>query len=159
MFICISGVSLAWFGGYTLQMSRTPATGSYSIDGGPPIEFPLTGPPQGTKAFYRTKLFETPELSSGSHVIEVNYKGGSTSAPLTLWQAYVNHGTLKGGVLAANNPGGSSGNVGISANDSLPEADGKVSLIEPKHRGYSRWCPCWRILPHHRRTRALHYST
>jgi len=95
-------------------MSRTPATGTYSIDGSTPVEFPLTGPPEGTRAFYRTKLFETPELSPGSHIIEVSYRGGSTSAPLTFWQAYVNHGTLQPGDIRSTNNGWGSSSTTVS---------------------------------------------
>ena len=74
-------------------MSRTQASATWSVDGSPPVEFNLPGPPAGDTQS-RTKFFETPKVSPGSHILEVVYKGDVSAAPLTLWQLYIDHGGI-----------------------------------------------------------------
>ncbi|KAF9561078.1 hypothetical protein CPC08DRAFT_707651 [Agrocybe pediades] len=89
------GVSLSWYGVIPDNYPRSASRGSYSIDGGPPIVFPLNGLPSenAVTQFYQ-EFFQTPSYPAGSHEIVVTYLGDSQSTPLTLEYLLVQNGTL-----------------------------------------------------------------
>lgn len=81
----LQGTGLIWYGFIPNNMARGASSGSYSIDGGPPTTFILTGPDNGARggpSQYNQKFFETPDLPLGTHTIKVTYHGSNT--PLTL---------------------------------------------------------------------------
>ena len=85
------GVSVAWYGGNVTWMSQIPSSATWSVDGSPPVEFKIPGPSLNQ---HRTKIFETPKLTPGTHMLEVVYNGDHSLTPLTLWQLYIDHGGL-----------------------------------------------------------------
>ena len=77
------GTAISWVG-YTQPLSSgTPASSTYSIDGQPPISFPIPVSPDNN-TYFNQILFKTGELSPGEHKLAVTYTGNTTSAPLAL---------------------------------------------------------------------------
>ena len=77
------GTSISWVG-YTQPLSSgTPASSTYSIDGQPPISFPIPVSPDNN-TYFNQIIFKTEELPPGEHKLAVTYTGNSTSAPLAL---------------------------------------------------------------------------
>lgn len=81
----LSGISLIWLGFYLNSLPTASTTATYAIDGQSPIAFKLNGASsEGTGVQYNQILFQTDQLSSGSHILDVVYQGNSASTPLTL---------------------------------------------------------------------------
>lgn len=80
------GTGLLWYGAFPAEMARGPATGAYSIDGGPSIPFPVSRPlnPDNNQSepFQNQLLFATPGIPFGLHNISVSYTSAGT--PLSL---------------------------------------------------------------------------
>ncbi|TFK19862.1 hypothetical protein FA15DRAFT_722806 [Coprinopsis marcescibilis] len=89
-----NGTRISWYGSLYRNFSSNPAMGTYSINGQPPIAFNISGflaaderPSEWGPAAYKEfnhMFFQTPELASGSHVMEVIYHGSLREAPLVL---------------------------------------------------------------------------
>ncbi|KAG6857170.1 hypothetical protein H0H87_008235 [Tephrocybe sp. NHM501043] len=80
-----SGKSLSWIGYIPVEMGKAPANGTYTIDGGLPTPFKLSGlDSSATDSVYHQTFFTTQDLSQGSHTILVTYNGGSKQTPLTM---------------------------------------------------------------------------
>jgi len=94
-------------------MSRVQSSATWSVDGSPPTEFKLPGPPAGDVQ-YRTKFFETPKLAPGPHILDVVYKGDVSQAPLTLWQLYIDHGGVPDSLSALGGGEAKSSDVKIA---------------------------------------------
>ena len=69
-----------------------PSTGTYSIDGGPPVSFNISGLLFDWTTRYQQPIFSTPTLSPGQHNITVKYLGSST--PLNLEYLLVQDGDI-----------------------------------------------------------------
>jgi hypothetical protein len=94
--ITTSGISLSWFGYIKHPSSRFETTGTYSIDGEPPINFTLSGLPPGpgsTSTLSNQKFFQIDQLSPTSHKLQVQYAGSDSKTPLTLDYLIIQNGT------------------------------------------------------------------
>ena len=81
----LSGISLIWLGFYLNSLPTASTTATYAIDGQSPITFNLNGASsEGTGVQYNQIFFQTDQLSSGSHTLDVVYQGNSATTPLTL---------------------------------------------------------------------------
>ena len=87
------GVTLSWYGFIPKELPLSPSSGTYSIDGGTPVNFSLKGIPPNTATTYNQKFFETAQLSATSHTLQVVYYGNN-STPLTLTDLIIQNGTL-----------------------------------------------------------------
>jgi len=76
------GISLTWLGYYDNSQALLSTTATYSIDGQTPTSFSLNG--GATGQLLNQIMFQTPQLSSGSHKLDIVYHGNSQSTPLTL---------------------------------------------------------------------------
>lgn len=88
-----SGASLTWFGLYELPLPLAPTTATYAIDGQSPITFELNGEAANPVGQLNQIFFQTGQLSSSLHTLDVVYQGNNTTAPLTLSHLFIeNHG-------------------------------------------------------------------
>ena len=96
------GVSLSWYGYIPVELPFSPSSGTYSIDGGIPINFKLNGlPVNSTSSVYNQKFFETAQLSATSHTLQVVYQGNN-STPLTLTELIIQNSTLSSTTTSAS---------------------------------------------------------
>jgi hypothetical protein len=79
--LCNVGILLTWLGYYNNSYALHSTTATYSIDGQTPTSFSLSGAPG---LLLNQIMFQTPQLSSGSHKLDIVYQGNSQSTPLTL---------------------------------------------------------------------------
>ncbi|KIM39555.1 hypothetical protein M413DRAFT_12137 [Hebeloma cylindrosporum] len=98
------GISLTWLGYYANSQALLSTTATYSIDGQTPTSFSLRG--GATGQLLNQIMFQTPQLSSGSHKLDIVYQGNSQSTPLTL------------NILIVQN------DSSISSNSALPSSSG-----------------------------------
>ena len=87
------GVALSWYGFIPQELPLGPSLATYAIDGETPISFQLKGLPANSPTAYNQKFFETAQLSSTSHTLQVVYQGNN-STPLTLTDLVIQNGTL-----------------------------------------------------------------
>ena len=99
---CNVGISLTWLGYYANSEALLSTTATYSIDGQTPTSFSLRG--GATGQLLNQILFQTPQLSSGSHKLDIVYQGNSQSTPLTL-----NVLLIQNGQSSSNSAGSGSG--------------------------------------------------
>ena len=86
----LPGTSLTWFGFYENRVPLAATTATYAIDGQSPTSFNLNGAsPEGTGALYNQIFFQTDQLSSGWHRLDVVYQGSSQTTPLTLSELFL----------------------------------------------------------------------
>ncbi|KAG6841407.1 hypothetical protein C0991_011301 [Blastosporella zonata] len=79
------GSSLSWVGYIPVELSQAAANGTYTIDGGSPISFELTGlNSSATSSVYYQTFFTTQDLAQGPHTIMITHNGGSDQTPLTM---------------------------------------------------------------------------
>ncbi|TFK66655.1 hypothetical protein BDN72DRAFT_844045 [Pluteus cervinus] len=89
------GRSLQWYGHIPSELPFAPTSGSFAIDGGTPQNFTLqglVGPSPQSK--YNQLLFETPDLTPGTHHLEVAYWGNLATTPLSLDYLLVRNATF-----------------------------------------------------------------
>ena len=110
---CNVGISLTWLGYYDNSQALLSTTATYSIDGQTPTTFSLRG--GATGQLLNQIMFQTPQLSSGSHKLDIVYQGNSQSTPLTL------------NVLIVQN-GDSSSNSALSSSFMTPAASAATTL-------------------------------
>ncbi|KAF9483497.1 hypothetical protein BDN70DRAFT_873790 [Pholiota conissans] len=77
-----TGTSLAWYGFYANNTPFAFTRGSYTIDGGDVIYFPLNA--ESTVPRSGLLFFQTAVIPSGQHNITVQYHGNLHTTPLTL---------------------------------------------------------------------------
>jgi hypothetical protein len=84
------GTSVSWVGFIPNELPHNASSATYSVDGGPPIFFPLKGlSPGPSNTFYNQFFFTTPELTPGAHSLVVVHQGTAQQTPLTLDFLYV----------------------------------------------------------------------
>ncbi|KAG5636537.1 hypothetical protein H0H81_007704 [Sphagnurus paluster] len=90
----IQGTQLTWIGYNAIEHPANISFASFSVDGGPPTPFLLSGhsSTEGNST-YNQVLFTTPSLPPGSHYIVVTYNGSPDVAPLTLDYIYLSTAT------------------------------------------------------------------
>jgi hypothetical protein len=81
---------LTWLGYYANSQALLSTTATYSIDGQTPTSFSLRG--GATGQLLNQIMFQTPQLSSGSHKLDIVYQGNSQSTPLTINDLIVQNG-------------------------------------------------------------------
>ncbi|TEB39576.1 hypothetical protein FA13DRAFT_1723794 [Coprinellus micaceus] len=86
------GTKVTWYGRMISGYPSGPSTGTYSIDGGAPVSFPIDGLLFNYTTRYQQIIFETPDIPMGKHNITVKYLGAST--PLVLEYLVVQDGDL-----------------------------------------------------------------
>ena len=91
----ISGASLLWLGFYDNSLPSEATTATYSVDGAKPVTFEVDGTAAQVAGAvqYNLPFFQTPELSSGNHTIQVVYQGDAQTAPLSLLYFETNQGS------------------------------------------------------------------
>lgn len=93
MFSCVNptpGTSVSWVGFVPHELPHSASSATYSVDGGPPIFFPLNGlAPDFQITIYNQIFFTTPELAAGLHSLVVIHQGNGQQTPLTLDYLYV----------------------------------------------------------------------
>ncbi|EAU90361.1 hypothetical protein CC1G_00745 [Coprinopsis cinerea okayama7 len=108
------------------ELPRDASQGVYSIDGGDNVTFTIPG--VGGVSEYNRRIFETPRLSHGRHVITVIYNGRSNVTPMVLDKFLISGGTNRrapqevsqdtpssGGSSGGGSSGGSSSDGGSSS--------------------------------------------
>ena len=89
LLLCNVGISLTWLGYYNKSDTLLSTMATYSIDGQTPTSFSL----HGVAGYLLNQIiFQTPQLSSGSHKLDIAYQGNSQSTPLTLTALLVQSG-------------------------------------------------------------------
>ena len=107
----------------TSQMPRAAGSGSYSVDGGPAVTFPIPAWTSGfrgmpsNETIFRVPLFTTPSVSPGHHTLEVINLGNAETSPLSIDYIYVSHGDVDG-VTATAKPNPPPAGTGTSSNPS-----------------------------------------
>lgn len=78
-----------------MELPHGSALGAYSIDGGKPLNFDLTGLPGDERiSKFNQVFFTTSEVDIGPHTLTVTFLGSEDTTPLTLDRLYINNGTL-----------------------------------------------------------------
>jgi len=78
-------------------MSRTPATATFSIDGGPPTPFELPVYSDGYRGMdpgtgrWRVPFLTTPPIVNGGHTLDIVYRGNGATVPLSVDYFLVAH--------------------------------------------------------------------
>ncbi|KAJ7481803.1 hypothetical protein FB451DRAFT_1237221 [Mycena latifolia] len=83
------GTSVSLRGYIPTELPHNASSGTYSIDGGPPVSFVLPGLPAQSATLYNSLLFTTNTLISAAHNLVVTYAGDSTKTPLVVSTFYV----------------------------------------------------------------------
>ncbi|KAG6850864.1 hypothetical protein H0H93_007482 [Arthromyces matolae] len=82
------GKGLSWVGYVPIEFGKASANGTYSVDGGSPTSFQLSGiDSSAPNSLYYQTFFTTQDLAQGPHTIVVTYNGNngiSGQIPLTL---------------------------------------------------------------------------
>ncbi|KAF4614928.1 hypothetical protein D9613_002589 [Agrocybe pediades] len=88
-----NGITVEWLGFYDNSLPMAATTGTYSIDGQPPVSFNLNGTAaKDTGMQFNQVFFQTSLLEGKNHTIEVSYQGDATKTPLSLSVLQVQHG-------------------------------------------------------------------
>lgn len=80
----VVGTSISWYGVYPKELPTRPALATYSIDGGTETAFALQGLPSNSSTAYFQLMFKIDVHSVGPHTLQVTFKGGPTTTPLSL---------------------------------------------------------------------------
>ena len=91
---------MTWLGYYANTQALLSTTATYSIDGQTPTSFSLRG--GATGQLLNQILFQTPQLSSGSHKLDIVYQGNLQSTPLTLNVLIVQNGESSTSILSSS---------------------------------------------------------
>ncbi|TFK23196.1 hypothetical protein FA15DRAFT_695206 [Coprinopsis marcescibilis] len=126
------GTKLTWMGRYLYNQSSSQSTGTYSLDGGPEIEFPIHGILNTQSDPGEYVLFETQELPRDRHNLSVIYRG--FQSPLVLNFILVKDGDIferdprtLGPELDGMNPPSSSTTSGSPSRSSNPSQSSEVA--------------------------------
>ena len=95
----------------TPEMPRLAGSASWSIDGSPPVTFPLltwTSGFRGTgvnDSIWRHTMLRTPPVPPGEHTLELVNLGSPTTVPLTIDYFLISHGDIDNPMKAPDRPG------------------------------------------------------
>ncbi|KAG6906079.1 hypothetical protein DXG01_016022 [Tephrocybe rancida] len=123
--LSFTGSSLTWVGEIPADSSTSPASLSYSIDGGSAVTVSMAGSSSSSLQSNHV-WFSTSDFSSGSHSLKVTYNGNK-NVPLSL--AYVYLGNSK---ITTGSTGSSSQSPSVdSSQPSGPSSDSVSSPLSP----------------------------
>ncbi|KAJ7701930.1 hypothetical protein B0H17DRAFT_1045133 [Mycena rosella] len=127
------GTSVSLLGYIPTELPHTASAATYSIDGGPPVNFTLNGLPAQSATVYNAVLFTTNTLTPTTHNIVVTYGGDTTKTPLVVSTFYVtNTSTPATGAPNSTPSGSDSSNTPVTKTKSTPTAAiaaGTVSVV------------------------------
>ncbi|KAJ7248174.1 hypothetical protein B0H12DRAFT_1186624 [Mycena haematopus] len=102
------GTQVSLFGYVPTELPHNSTSGSYTIDGGPPVAFTLAGLAAQSPTLYNNLFFTTNTLTPANHNLVVSYAGDSSKTPLAVGAFYVtNTSTLSTTSTTPNNPASS----------------------------------------------------
>ncbi|KAJ7326177.1 hypothetical protein DFH08DRAFT_884997 [Mycena albidolilacea] len=106
------GTAVSLFGYVPTELPHNSSSGTYTIDGGPPVSFVLNGLAAQSATLYNALMFTTNTLTPATHNIVVTYGGDASETPLAVGTFYVtNTSTPSSGTQTSS----SSGNSAASA--------------------------------------------
>ncbi|KAF9033799.1 hypothetical protein BJ165DRAFT_1514165 [Panaeolus papilionaceus] len=79
-----TGVSLTWFGYTPGNVPHSTMSGKFAVDGGAQQSFTFNGPADVKATLFNQVYFQTLNLSSGQHTMDVEFEGDDMVLPLTL---------------------------------------------------------------------------
>ncbi|KAJ7824782.1 hypothetical protein B0H14DRAFT_3145532 [Mycena olivaceomarginata] len=87
--LAFHGTSVSPYGFVPTELSHNATWATYTIDGGPPVNFTLSGlpSPQSSTEYFVT-LFTTPTIQSGPHSLVITYGGDNQHTPLVIQGFY-----------------------------------------------------------------------
>ncbi|KAJ7849350.1 hypothetical protein B0H14DRAFT_2765447 [Mycena olivaceomarginata] len=102
--LAFHGTSVSPYGFVPTELSHNATWATYTIDGGPPVNFTLSGlpSPQSSTEYFVT-LFTTPTIQSGPHSLVITYGGDNQHTPLVIQGFYVTN-TTSASDLASPSP-------------------------------------------------------
>lgn len=112
----------------TSSMPRIPGAGTYSVDGGPPVNFEIPTWVSGFRgidandSIFRLDVFSTPAVSPGHHTLEVVNLGNASTIPLSIDYFLVHHGDVDETTATAVQP-----NTNTNTNGTAVSAGPKTS--------------------------------
>ncbi|TFK18593.1 hypothetical protein FA15DRAFT_675169 [Coprinopsis marcescibilis] len=114
--ISFNGTRVSWHGRMFQNFSSSVSKGTYSIDGQRAVEFDILGfdanpDIPATFDMYEQQFFQTSEVPSGQHTLEVIYGGPASSAPLVLDFLIVDDGPTGPPAKSSSNLGAIVGGV------------------------------------------------
>ncbi|KAJ7768696.1 hypothetical protein DFH07DRAFT_301220 [Mycena maculata] len=83
------GTSVSLFGYVPTELPHNASSASYTIDGGPPVNFALNGLPAQSATVYNTLFLTTNTLTPETHNLVVSYDGDSAETPLVVGSFFV----------------------------------------------------------------------
>ncbi|KAJ7443946.1 hypothetical protein B0H11DRAFT_2090356 [Mycena galericulata] len=83
------GTSVSLLGYIPTELPHNASSASYTIDGGAPVDFALTGLPAQSATLYNALFFQTNTLTPATHNLVVTYAGNSAQTPLVVGMFYV----------------------------------------------------------------------
>ncbi|KAF9053147.1 hypothetical protein BJ165DRAFT_1445854 [Panaeolus papilionaceus] len=131
------GTSIRWFG-YVGGGTPT-ASATYSIDGGTPTTFIIATQVPGGTSLFNQQYFQTPDLSPGRHVLNVEYLGGAPNAAgLILDYLEVRGATVSGGNMGTTSPNSNPVN-GTTSTPSLSGTATAAQASKSSHAGVTQF--------------------
>jgi hypothetical protein len=131
----VIGTSLKWFSLIPSDEPLASTSATYSVDGGTPTTFTLSGLVDSSEANateqYNQLFFEASGLSPGQHRIEVVHGGNNETTPLSLAYVVIQNAPVPAPASSTSSPGSSSTPTPNSSG-----ADGS-NLPSAKHKGVS----------------------
>jgi len=100
----VIGTSLKWFS--YIPTDSSPASATYSVDGGTPITFKLSGLAANATEQYNQLFFEASGLNPGQHRIELVHGGNNQTTPLSLVYVVVQNAPASAGSTASTSSAG-----------------------------------------------------
>ncbi|KAJ7842065.1 hypothetical protein B0H13DRAFT_1731810 [Mycena leptocephala] len=111
------GTSASLYGFVPNELPHNSTWATYSIDGGPPVNFTLGGLNSSTTS-YNNILFTTPTISNEPHNLVVTYGGDGHHTPLVVQKFYVTNTTSAESISGSGSPLPSSALPSPSSNPS-----------------------------------------
>jgi hypothetical protein len=122
------GTSLRWFSMIPSDEPLASTSATYSVDGGTPTTFNLSGLADDAGDQYNQLFFEASGLSPGQHRIEVVHGGNNETTPLSLDYMIIQNAPAP--ASSTSSPGSSST---PTPNSSGP--DGSLNPASTEHKG------------------------
>ncbi|KAJ7173077.1 hypothetical protein C8R43DRAFT_840649, partial [Mycena crocata] len=103
------GTSVSLFGYVPTELPHDSTTGSYTIDGGAPVNFALEGLAAQSATQYNALMFATDTLTPATHNLVVAYGGDASKTPLVVSTFYVTDTSVPfSGTSTSSSPNASS---------------------------------------------------